>query len=238
MNIPTPHINAKSGDFARTVLMPGDPKRAEYIAGKFLTDAKLVTDVRGMLGFTGLYKGEKISVMGSGMGIPSMGIYAYELFNFYDVENIIRIGTCGAVSDKLRVLDIVVSVAASYDSNFAGQYKLPGTFSAAASFELLKIVDQSAQELGIPAHFGNTVTHDIFYGQRANIPAWSKMGILASEMEAAGLYMVAAAAGKRAVTLLTIVDSMFSGGMIDADAREKSLDDMAILALEAGVKSN
>jgi len=236
MNIPTPHINAKIDDFAKTVIMPGDPKRAEHIAKTFLTDAKLVTDVRGMLGFTGLYKGEKISIMGHGMGIPSIGIYAYELFNFYNVENIIRIGTCGAASEKLKVLDIVASVAASYDSNFAKQYNLPGTFSAAASFELLKTCDIAANDLDISVHFGNTVTCDIFYGQRANIPAWSTMGILASEMEAAGLYMVASRAGKRALTLMTVVDSMFTGGGIDSEAREKSLGDMAILALETGIK--
>ncbi|MCL2838317.1 MAG: purine-nucleoside phosphorylase [Oscillospiraceae bacterium] len=236
MNIPTPHINAKAGDFAKTVLMPGDPKRAEHIAKNFLTDVRLVTDVRGMLGFTGTYKGQKISVMGSGMGVPSIGIYAYELYNFYDVENIIRIGTCGAASDKLKVLDIIASVGASYDTAFATQYNLPGTFSAAATFSLLKTIDETAQSLNIPVIFGNTVTCDSFYAERAAIPAWATMGILAAEMETAGLYMTASAAGKNAASLLSVADNMFSGETTDIDTREKSLNDMAILALEAGIK--
>ena len=235
MTAPTPHINAKQGDFAKTVLMPGDPKRAEFIAKNFLDEVKLVSDVRGIQGFTGTYKGMPVSAMASGMGIPSIGIYAYELYHFYGVENILRIGTCGAASDKVNVPDIVVSVAASYDSNFDAQYGLPGKFSAAASYALLKQIDASAEKLGIALRFGNTLTCDSFYWEREVIPAWAKMGLLAVEMEAAGLYMTAAAAGKNAAAMMTVVDSMFTGESKSSAEREQSLIDMITVALETAI---
>jgi len=228
-------MNAEKGAFAKTVIMPGDPKRAEFMAKKFLEEAQLVSDVRGNQGFTGTYKGAPVSVMASGMGIPSMGIYAYELYNFYDVENIIRIGTCAATSKKMKLLDIVVSVAASYDSNFDMQYDLPGKFSAAASWPLLKQVDASAKDLGIPVHFGNTITCDSFYWEQQVIPAWAKMGILVAEMEAAGLYMTASAAGKNAVSILTVVDSMYSNESKSSLEREQSLSDMIKISLETAI---
>jgi len=236
MSIPTPHISAKQGDFAATVIMPGDPKRAEFIANNFLENPRLVTQVRGMLGFTGSYQGKEISVMASGMGVPSMGIYAYELYEFYGVQNIIRVGTCGAVSDKVGLLDIVASVSASYDSNFVAQYQLPGTFSAAASFPLLKQTDLCAESLGLKVWFGNTVTCDSFYGERAVIPAWARMNILATEMEAAGLYMTASACGKSALTLMTVADSMYTAETISSQAREQSLTDMMRLSLETAIR--
>lgn len=232
MSTPTPHISAQPGDFAKTVLMPGDPKRAQYIAETFLEQPKLVSDVRSMPGYTGMYQGVPVSVMPSGMGVPSIGIYAYELYHFYGVDNIIRVGTCGAASDRLQVRDIVVSVAASYDTSFARQYDLPGTFSAAASYPLLRQADLCAQKLDIPVCFGNTATCDSFYKEREAIPAWASMGILAVEMEAAGLYMTAAAAGKQALTMMTVADSMFTGGGMTSAQREQSLDAMITLALE------
>ncbi|MCL2106555.1 MAG: purine-nucleoside phosphorylase [Oscillospiraceae bacterium] len=233
MSIPTPHINAKQGDFAKTVLMPGDPKRAEFIAENFLESPRIVSDLRGIKGFTGVYRGAPVSIMASGMGIPSIGIYAYELYQFYGVENIIRIGTCGAASAKIKPLDIVVSVGASYDSSFDLQYSLPGKFSAVASYPLLRRVDRCAEQLGIPLHFGSTLTCDSFYWEREVIPAWSKMGILAVEMEAAGLYMTAAASGKSAVSMMTVVDSMYTGESKTSAERERSLTDMIRVALES-----
>jgi len=236
MSIPTPHIGATSKDqVAKTVLMPGDPLRAKFIADTFLSDVTQYNSIRGMLGFTGMYRGKRVSVQGSGMGMPSIGIYSYELFSFYDVENIIRVGTCGAASDKLRLLDIVVSVGVSYDSNFDLQYELPGKFSAAASWPLLKQVDLSAEKLGIPLRFGNTVTCDSFYWERQAMPAWAKMNVLAMEMEAAGLYMCAAAAGKNALAMMTVVDSVFTGESKSAGERERSLTDMITVALECAV---
>lgn len=233
----TPHISASPGDFAKTVLMPGDPKRAEFIAKNYLENPRLVTDVRGMLGFTGTYKGKPVSVMGSGMGVPSMGIYGYELYHFYGVDTIIRIGTCGAASPDLDLFDIVASVGASYDTSFAAQYHLPGTYSAAASYPLLKAADRASEALGIPLHFGNTATCDSFYAEREGIPAWSKMGILAVEMETAGLYMLAGAAQKQALSLLSVADSMFKNTTTDSAARETGLDNMIRLALETALLS-
>lgn len=235
MGIPTPHICAAYGDFAKTVLMPGDPKRAQFIAERYLEDARLVTDVRGMLGFTGTYKGHRVSVMGSGMGVPSIGIYAYELYRFYGVENIIRIGTCGAASDDLQLFDIIASVGASYDTNFAAQYELPGTFSATASYPLLKLADAAAARIGETVRFGPTATCDSFYYERRQIPAWAKMGVLAVEMESAGLYMVAASEGKQALALLSVADSMFLKQTTDSEQREKGQERIIRLALETAL---
>ena len=235
MKIPTPHISASAGDFAKTVLMPGDPKRAEFIAEKYLQNTRVVNEVRGMSAITGTYKGKPISVMGSGMGIPSIGIYAYELYHFYGVESIIRVGSAGGIRKDLGLYSIVASLAASYDSNFAAQYRLPGTFSAGADYMLLRQAEIAAEKLGIPMEIGNTVTCDSFYDEKNQAAAWETMNILSVEMEAAGLYMTASAAGKRALCLMTVVDRVEGGEEVSAEQREKGLDDMILIALEAGI---
>ncbi|MFR2956709.1 MAG: purine-nucleoside phosphorylase, partial [Lachnospiraceae bacterium] len=200
-NIPTPHIAAKEGDFAKTVLMPGDPLRAKFIAETFLTDAVLVNNVRGVNGYTGYYNGKRVSVMASGMGIPSMGIYSYELFNFYDIDNIIRIGTAGSIHPDLKIRNVVLAMGACTDSNYGAQYELPGTFAPIASFELLRKAVKVIEEMGnIGYKVGNVVSSDVFYSDRQTTAAWQKMGALAIEMESAALYMNAARAGKNALT--------------------------------------
>ena len=201
-NIPTPHIAAKEGDFAKTVLMPGDPLRAKFIAETFLTDAVLVNNVRGVNGYTGYYNGKRVSVMASGMGIPSMGIYSYELFNFYDIDNIIRIGTAGSIHPDLKIRNVVLAMGACTDSNYGAQYELPGTFAPIASFELLRKAVKVIEEMGnIGYKVGNVVSSDVFYSDRQTTAAWQKMGALAIEMESAALYMNAARAGKNALTI-------------------------------------
>jgi len=232
--LPTPHISAKKGDFAKSVLMPGDPYRATYIAEKFLSDVKLVTDVRGIKGYTGKYKGKEVSVIASGMGSPSIGIYSYELFNGYDVENIIRVGSCGALNDDLSIKDIVLAQGACYEPGFSNQFQLSGIFSAIADFKLLETCYQTAKKLNIKTHVGNVFTSDSFYGERQEITKkWLTMGVLATEMEAAALYMNAANSGKRALTILTVSDHVFKDDPgLSSDEREKSLNDMIVLALE------
>lgn len=232
-NIPTPHIAAKEGDFAKTVLMPGDPLRAKYIAETFLTDAVLVNQVRGINGYTGYYNGKRVSVMASGMGMPSMGIYSYELFNFYDVDNIIRIGTAGSISPKLKIRDVVLAMGACTDSNFAAQFELPGTFAPIASYELLRKAVQVVEEMGnIGYQVGNVVSSDVFYSDRQTTASWQKMGALAVEMESAALYMNAARAGKNALTIVTISDSLVTGEATTAEERQTSFRDMMKIALE------
>ncbi len=229
---PTPHIAAAPGDFARTVLMPGDPLRAKHIAETFLEDAVLVNFVRGVNGYTGTYQGRRVSVMASGMGMPSIGIYSYELFHFYDVENIIRIGTAGAISQDLKIRDIVLGMGACTDSNFAAQYELPGTFAPIASFTLLRKAVEAAEKMGVSFQVGNLVSSDAFYSDRPTTEAWQKMGVLAVEMEAAGLYMNAARAGKNALAICTISDNMVTGEATTSAERESSFDEMVTLALE------
>ncbi len=186
--IPTPHIEAKLGDFAKTVLMPGDPKRARFIANTYLTDAVLVNDVRGVQGYTGFYKGKRVSVMASGMGIPAIGIYSYELFNFYDVDNIIRVGSAGAIHPDLKLRDIVIGQGACTNSNFAAQYGLPGVFAPIASYELLKKAADAAEKMGVRYKVGNLLSSDTFYDDcEGGLKLWQKMGVLAVEMESAGL---------------------------------------------------
>lgn len=232
-NIPTPHIAAKEGDFARTVLMPGDPLRAKYIAETFLTDAVLVNNVRGVNGYTGMYNGKRVSVMASGMGMPSMGIYSYELFKFYDVENIIRIGTAGSLNADLKIRDLAIAMGACTDSNYAAQYELPGTFAPIASFELLrKAVDQVEKMGNIHYKVGNVASSDVFYSERPTTEAWQKMGVLAVEMETAALYMNAARTGKNALTICTISDSLVTGEVTTAEERQSSFADMMKVALE------
>ena len=232
-NIPTPHIAAKEGDFGKTVLMPGDPLRAKFIAETFLTDAVLVNNVRGVNGYTGYYNGKRVSVMASGMGIPSMGIYSYELFNFYDIDNIIRIGTAGSIHPDLKIRNVVLAMGACTDSNYGAQYELPGTFAPIASFELLRKAVKVIEEMGnIGYKVGNVVSSDVFYSDRQTTAAWQKMGALAIEMESAALYMNAARAGKNALTICTISDSLVTGEVTTAEERQTSFDDMMKIALE------
>ena len=232
-NIPTPQIAAKEGDFAKTVLMPGDPLRAKFIAETFLTDAVLVNNVRGVNGYTGYYNGKRVSVMASGMGIPSMGIYSYELFNFYDIDNIIRIGTAGSIHPDLKIRNVVLAMGACTDSNYGAQYELPGTFAPIASFELLRKAVKVIEEMGnIGYKVGNVVSSDVFYSDRQTTAAWQKMGALAIEMESAALYMNAARAGKNALTICTISDSLVTGEVTTAEERQTSFDDMMKIALE------
>ena len=233
---PTPHIEAKLGDFAETVIMPGDPLRVKHIAENFLLEAKLINSVRGMLGYTGKYKGKTISVMASGMGMPSMGIYSYELFNFYNVKNIIRTGTAGAISDKLHIRDIVIAMASCYNSNFPQQYNLPGTAVPTADFGLLKTAYEKACEMKMNTHVGTILSTDHFYyDEPDNLKKWDKLGILATEMESAALYFNAMRAKKNALCICTISDCPLTGESSSSDERETSFNDMIKLALETAV---
>ena len=207
MAIPTPHITAKKGDFAKTVLMPGDPKRSKFIAETFLENAVLVNDVRGVQGYTGYYKGKRVSVMASGMGQPAIGIYSYELFKFYDVSSIIRIGSCGSFDKDLRVRDIILAMGACTDGNFAHQYRLPGTFSPIADFGLLKAAAEECEKAGVNYKVGNIFSSDVFYDDASSGMDWAKMGVLGVEMESAALYCNAARLGKKALCICTVSDS-------------------------------
>jgi len=233
MPIPTAHITAKAGDFAKTVLMPGDPLRAKFIAETYLENAVLVNEIRGMLAYTGTYKDKPVSVMGSGMGMPSMGIYSHELFNFYGVDNIIRVGTAGGIRKDLNMGDIVVGSGACTDTNFAANYNLPGTFAPIADYELLVKAQKSADKLGYPLTVGNVLSSDIFYVEDhpASFEKWLKMGVLAVEMEAAALYMTAARAGKAALCICSISDTIFTSQVMEADARRTSFTKMMEVAL-------
>ena len=234
MKIPTPHITAKEGQFAKTVLMPGDPLRAKFIAETYLDSPALVNEVRGMLAYTGTYKGNPVSVMGSGMGMPSMGIYSYELFNFYGVENIVRIGSAGAISLNLDLGDIVMGVGACTDSGYAEVYgRAPGLFTPTGAFCLMKKATESAEKLGISLVAGNILSTDVFYtdDDLAGAKAWQRMGILAVEMEAAALYTNAALAGKNGLCLTTISDTLFTGKHMSAEERQTSFTQMMELSL-------
>lgn len=231
-NIPTPHIEAKAGDFAKTVLMPGDPLRAKFIAETFLTDAKLINNVRGVQGYTGTYKGKRVSVMASGMGMPSIGIYSYELFNFYDVENIIRVGTAGVIRPDLKVRDIVIGQGACTNSSYSRQFDLPGDFAPICSFELLQKAVKAAEDMGIKPVVGNLYSSDTFYDDSMGLSKWQKMGVLAVEMEAAALYMNAARAGKNALAICTISDNPFTGEATTSEERQLNFTKMMEIALE------
>lgn len=228
---PTPHNSAKKGDFAKTVLMPGDPKRADFIAENFLENAILVNDVRGIRGYTGYYKGKRVSVMASGMGMPSIGIYSYELFNFYDVDNIIRVGTAGAVADGVGLWDIVIGMGGCTDSSYANVFGLRGTFAPIASYELLEKAVAECRRTGIKFKVGNLLSTDAFYHEE-NLSTWKKMGVVAVEMECAALYMNALEAGKNALTICTVSDIPEKGIETSAEERETGLTDMIRLALE------
>lgn len=236
-NFPTAHINAKPEDFAKTVLMPGDPLRSEFIAKNMLESAVLVNNVRGINGYTGMYKGKKVSVMASGMGMPSIGIYSYELFNFFEVENIIRVGTAGSLDKNLKLRDIVLAIGASTNSAYASQFCLNGTFSATASYGLLNAAHDIAISKNMNCHVGNVLSSDNFYN--ADITAnekWIKMGIKCIEMEAAALYMNAARANKNALAILTISDNIITGEATTAKERQIAFTDMMEVALETAIK--
>lgn len=232
----TPHNEAKKGDIASTVLMPGDPLRAKYIADKYLEDVVCFNDVRNMFGYTGYYKGKRVSVMGSGMGIPSLSIYVYELFTHYDVESIIRVGSIGGLREDVRVKDIIIAQGACTDSNFIYHYKLPGTYSAISSYELLeKAVDQ-AKAMNLKYHVGNILSSDIFYhADKDYVEKWAGMGCLGVEMEAYGLFAQAAYLNKKALAVCTVSDSLVYEEAMSSEEREKSLNDMIVLALEIAI---
>lgn len=229
--IPTPHIGAREGEIAEKVIMAGDPLRAKFMAENFLENPVQFNNVRGMLGFTGEYKGKRVSVMGHGMGIPSIGIYSYELFNFYGVKRIIRTGSAGAYHPDLRLGDIVVGIGACTDSNYGAQYGLPGTFSPTADFAMARAAVEKAEEMGIRYKVGNILSSDVFYGDSADgWKAWQKMGVLAVEMEAAALYMNAARSGNEAFCICTISDSLVTGEACSAEQRQTSFTNMMEIA--------
>lgn len=229
----TPHNAAEKGDIAKKVLMPGDPLRAKYIADNFLEDVKCFNTVRNMLGYTGTYKGEEVSVMGGGMGMPSVGLYTYELYHFYDVETIIRIGSTGGIQDDVNALDVVIGMGACTDSNYGAQFNIPGTFAPIADYELLAKAVEVAKEKEIPVKVGNILSSDVFYNDDDTYTdKWKKMGVLAVEMEAAALYMNAARAGKKALCLLTVSDHMYRHEELTAEQRQNGLNDMIKIALE------
>lgn len=230
----TPHNEGQMGQIAKTVLMPGDPLRAKVLAEKYLTNVVQYNGVRGMLGFTGDYKGRRISVQGSGMGIPSIGIYSYELYHFYGVENIIRIGSAGAIDPNLHIGDIAIAMGACTNSNYAMQYNLPGTFAPIASFELVKKAVELCEEKKFTYKVGNLLSSDTFYDDSNSLEAWQKMGVLAVEMESAALFMNAAREGKKALCLCTISDCPFTGEVTTAEERQNKFTQMMEVALELG----
>lgn len=232
----TAHIKANPSDFAKTVLMPGDPLRSKFVAETFLENPRLVNNVRGVQGYTGTYKGVPITVMASGMGMPSIGIYSYELYNFFGVENIIRIGSAGALADHVNLRDVIIGMGACTNSCYQDQYNLNGKYAPIANFELLSHAVEAAKNLGVNYHVGNILSSDIFYhADPAFNDAWRNMGVLGIEMEAAALYMNAAVAGKRALAICTVSDHITRGEALDADARQTSFTDMMNIALNVGV---
>lgn len=232
--VPTPHIGAQAGEIAETILLPGDPLRAKYIAENFLTDVKQFNGVRNMFGYTGFYKGKRVSVMGTGMGCPSIGIYSYELIHFYGCKNLIRVGTAGALQENVKIRDIVIGMGACTTSNYVKQFRLPGDYSCICSFELLEKAVKAAREKGLKVHVGNILSSDMFYNP--DLPqtgmSWTQMGVLAVEMEAAALYSNAAAAGVNAICILTVSDSAVTGEATTAEERQTSFTNMMEVALE------
>lgn len=231
-NIPTPHIEAKEGEIAKTVIMAGDPLRAKFMAETYLENPVLYNGVRGMLGYTGTYKGKRVSVQGHGMGIPSIGIYTYELFNFYDVDTIIRVGSAGAIDESLNIGDVVMAMGASTNSNFGSQYNLNGVFAPIADFNLLRKAVEQAEKLGVTYKVGNIYSSDTFYDDDSTaLRGWQKMGVLAVEMEASALYMNAARAGKKALCICTISDSPFKNIATTSAERQTAFTSMMEIAL-------
>ncbi len=242
LTTPTPHISAKPGDFGKTVLMPGDPLRSKFIAENFLENPVLVNNVRGVHGYTGTYKGVKVSVMASGMGMPAIGIYSHELYNAYGVENIIRVGSAGSIQDHINLYDLVIAQGACTDSNFIHQFHFPGTFAPIASYELLTAAVEAAKANGATYHVGNVNSSDVFYGDHEGVPegldstyALSKMGVMALEMEAAALYMNAARYGKRALCICTISDHVLKHQETTSEERQNSFTTMMKVALDVAV---
>jgi len=235
-NYPTPHINAKPEDFAKTVLMPGDPLRSKFIAENFLENPVLVNNVRGVQGYTGTYKDTRVSVMASGMGMPSIGIYSYELYNFFGVENIMRIGSAGSLSKDIKIRDIVVAMGACTNSDYARQFNLPGTLAPIADYTLLKEAIKSCENANARFHVGNVVSSDTFYDADPTVnDRWASMGVMAVEMEAAALYMNAIKARKRALAILTISDNIVTGEATTAEERQNSFTQMMEVALNTAV---
>lgn len=234
--IATPHIAANTEDFGKTVLMPGDPLRSKFIAENYLEDAKLVNNIRGVQGYTGMYKGTKVSVMASGMGMPAIGIYSYELYNMFGVENIIRVGSTGALHENVKVRDIIIAMGACTNSNYASQYNLTGTFAPIASYPLMKLAIDEADHLQVPYHVGNILSSDPFYNaDETSNGKWAGMGVLCVEMEAAALYMNAAKAGKNALAILTVSDHIVTGEVTTAEERQNSFTQMMEIALNTAV---
>ncbi|MBQ8047468.1 MAG: purine-nucleoside phosphorylase [Prevotella sp.] len=229
-NTPTPHIEAKLGEIAETVIMAGDPLRAKFMADKFLENPVQFNNVRGMLGFTGTYKGKRVSVMGHGMGIPSIGIYSYELYNFYGVKTIIRVGSAGSLHPELHLGDLVIAMGSCTNSNYAAQYDLPGTYAPIADFELLRRAADTCDRLGYHYKVGNVFSSDVFYSENAYNEKWMNMGVLAVEMEAPALYMNAARSGNRALVICTISDSLITGEVTTAEERQTSFTHMMDVA--------
>ena len=234
----TPHINLLDDiGFAKTVLMPGDPLRAKMIAETFLENAVLINNVRNIQGYTGFYKGHKVSVMASGMGIPSIGIYSYELFSFFGVENIIRIGSAGGIGEGIKLRDVVAGIGANTNSAYLNQYGVTGTLAPTCSYELLRAADECAKEIGIELKVGNLLSSDTFYdADEDNLKKWAKAGSVAVEMEAAGLYLNAMHLKKRALAICTISDLPFSGESCSAEERQNTFTDMMKIALETAVR--
>ncbi|MCS4490360.1 MULTISPECIES: purine-nucleoside phosphorylase [unclassified Corynebacterium] len=228
----TPHINPKGVDIAETILLPGDPLRAKFIADTYLDDVVQFNEVRNMLGFTGTYQGTPVSVMGSGMGMPSIGIYAYELINFFGTKKVIRVGSIGAMQENINLYDVIVGASASTDSNFMSQYNIPGTYAPTASWKLLKAVTDQAAEQNVPVHVGNILSSDIFYNDDETVNArWARMGVLGVEMESAALYAIAARAGVDALGIFTTSDNLITGARATADERQNAFTQMMELAL-------
>ncbi|NGH02902.1 purine-nucleoside phosphorylase [Staphylococcus aureus] len=229
----TPHIQPNGVKIAKTVLMPGDPLRAKYIADNFLENVEQFNDVRNMFGYTGTYKGKEVSVMGSGMGIPSIGIYSYELYNFFDVDTIIRIGSCGALQENVNLYDVIIAQAASTNSNYVDQYNIPGHFAPIADFELVTKAKNVADQIGATTHVGNVLSSDTFYNADPTFnDAWKKMGILGIEMESAGLYLNAIHAGKKALGIFTVSDHILRDEASTPEERQNSFTQMMEIALE------
>ena len=231
-NIPTPHITAKEGDFARTVLMPGDPLRSKFIAETYLENPVLVNNTRGVQGYTGLYKGKRVSVMASGMGVPSIGIYSYELFNFYGVENIIRVGTAGGLAETVKVRDVVLGMTSYTNSNFGRQFGFDGNVAPCCSFKLLESAVAAARKMGIEPNVGALYSSDTFYDESGASMKLAKLGVLAVEMESAALYLNAARAGKNALAICTISDHIVTGESLPAEDRQTTFTQMMEIALE------
>jgi len=227
---PTPHIGAQYGEIAETVIMAGDPLRAKFMAENFLDNPKQFNNVRGMLGFTGTHQGKRVSVMGHGMGMPSLGIYTYELFNFYGVKTIVRVGSAGSINPDLHIGDLVIAMGACTNSNYASQYELPGTFAPIADFGLLRKAADSCEQIGVNYRVGNVFSSDVFYSDNAHNDKWMQMGVLAVEMEVAALYMNAARSGNKALAICTISDNILTGEVTTAEERQKTFTKMMDVA--------